>query len=54
VTNTIINRGRPPSTQKVRYRMHGSVPSTLGARRDSNIRRHAPLLRSPRRCFGPL
>ena len=25
--------------------MHKSLPSTLGARRDSNIRRHAPLLR---------
>jgi len=36
VTSTIINRGRPPSTQKVRYRMHGSLPSTLGARCDSN------------------
>jgi len=45
VTNAIINRGRPPSTQKVRYPMHGSFPSTLDARCDSNIRRHAPLLR---------
>ena len=45
MANAIINRGRLPSTQKVCCRMHKSLPSTLGVRRDSNIRRYAPLLR---------
>lgn len=53
MTNAIINRGRPPSTQKVRCRMHGSLPSTLGAKCDSNIRRHAPSA-VPRAALGKL